>query len=98
MFSGQTMLCGVGQNAAQHTAQGVARQNVISDVIGRHTLVLYFRWFWVDPPVWSPVPWPVVMRRGLSRPPSDVTPLAHRGQQALSKQMAAETADARQIK
>ncbi len=36
MFSGQTMLGSVGQNAAQHTAQGVASQNVISDVIGSH--------------------------------------------------------------
>ena len=29
---------GIGQDAAQHTAQRVARQHVVSDVIGRHCL------------------------------------------------------------
>src|SRR6185437_3846392 len=46
MLSGQTMLCGVGQNAAQHATQSVARQNVISDVIGRHTSVLLLSIGW----------------------------------------------------
>jgi hypothetical protein len=32
----QAMFGGVGQYAAQHTAQRVARQHVISDVIGSH--------------------------------------------------------------
>src|SRR6478735_8804239 len=38
MFPGQTVLGGIGQDAAQHTAQRVARQHVVSDVIGRHGL------------------------------------------------------------
>src|ERR1019366_10212995 len=36
MLPGQAMLGGVGQDAAQHTAQRVARQHVVSDMIGRH--------------------------------------------------------------
>ena len=38
MFPGQAVFGGIGQDAAQHTAQRVARQHVISDVIGRHCL------------------------------------------------------------
>src|SRR6202045_5099258 len=36
MLAGQTVLGGVGQHTAQHAAQGVARQDVVSDMIGRH--------------------------------------------------------------
>ena len=36
VLAGQAVLGGVGQHAAQHSAQRVARQHVVSDVIGRH--------------------------------------------------------------
>ena len=36
MLAGQAVLGGVGQHAAQHAAQRVARQHVVSDMIGRH--------------------------------------------------------------
>src|ERR1700674_4947102 len=36
MLTGQAVLGGVGQYAAKHPAQRVARQHVVSDMIGRH--------------------------------------------------------------
>ena len=36
MLAGQAVLGGVGQHPAQHPAQRVARQHVVSDMIGRH--------------------------------------------------------------
>src|SRR6185437_1523608 len=47
MLPRQAMFGGVGQDAAQHAAQRVTRQHVISNVIGRHCLscrVCYRRW------------------------------------------------------
>src|SRR4051794_5914335 len=37
MIPGQAMLCCVGQHAAQHAAKRVTRQQVVSDMIGRHS-------------------------------------------------------------
>ena len=36
VLAGQAVLGGVGQHAAQHPAQRVARQHVVTDVVGRH--------------------------------------------------------------
>src|ERR1700722_13662870 len=36
MLAGQAVLGRVGQHTAQHAAQRIARQDVISNVIGRH--------------------------------------------------------------
>ena len=36
MLAGQAVLGGIGQHAPQHAAQRVARQHIVSDMIGRH--------------------------------------------------------------
>ena len=40
MLAGQAVFGSVGQHAAQHPAQRVTRQHVITDMIGRHARLL----------------------------------------------------------
>ncbi len=69
MLPGQAVLGGIGQDPAQHPAQRVARQHVVSDVIGRHCLscrVRSRRWI-------GGVPWPDSCHAMVPRPGGEVS-------------------------